>query len=991
MDRIRRTIARGIVCAVVVLCCTNVLSGVEFAGGTGESGDPYQIATAEQLIGMGQDPNLLDKHFVLIKDIDLDPNLPGRVTFDASVIARPDYRISGQAERRYTTIISNPFTGVFNGAGHVIRNLVIAGSEEDAHQVGLFGSVGHQGSVTNLRIENAHVSGGSLIGLLVGTNNGTVSRCALDGVVVATGIAGGMVGSNHGSVAGCKSTATIAGGSFLGGLVGENWDRIASSYAMSRITFRPDTGYGRLRSSGGLVGRNTDTIDFSYAVSVATDPDNPISGLVGENSGCVYLGYWDTQASGAPSSEGGRPKTTQQMMDLNTFRGWGQAGLWVLDDGTDYPRLDWENAGGAPIVDAPHNYAGGSGDPNDPYQIATPEQFVSIAYYRSDWDECFVLTADIDLKDVDPALVYSIGTRERRFEGVFDGEHHTIANFRPMPDGGSYVGVFGYVYGFTPTPEIRALHLTDLNVQGVYATGGLVGFLSRGSIEACSVSGTVSGDMCVGGLVGDSQGQVIASFSEGLVTGRHTVGGLMGRQYADPSTTSCYSFADVAGDEDVGGLVGEHRGGLEYCYAAGRVTGADGIGGLVGVLEAGTVYLCYWDAEVNAHLDNRGGQGRTASELMQTETFRGWGVPGQWTLDDGLDYPRLAWENLPGAPLVTPAERYGGGTGEPNDPYQIWTSEQFRDLAYYAPDWTCDFVLMADIGLHRIETAQIVPIGNALHPFTGTFDGNHHGIWGFRCVRPDSDDVGVFGVLGRKTSTTARRASVSSEPLAGAVLRLHVIVTSEQIEGRSCVGGLVGVSAGTVAECSVNCATVGTAYVGGLIGSNSGIASQSYAITGVSATSQVGGLAGYNRGTVESCYARGTVVGGYDVGGLLGVQDDHAQLTTSYSAVCVDLNPDNPGRSLVPCFGGLVGRDAGEIDACVWNTEIAGTSDGVGNLDPDPAGAVAASTESMQSTTLYASLLWDFENTWTICEGVDYPRLQWGNVDCNSLMMEGKR
>ena len=58
----------------------------DFAGGTGEPNDPYQIATAEQLISIGSDPNLLDKHFVLINDIDLDPNLPGGQVFPRAVI-----------------------------------------------------------------------------------------------------------------------------------------------------------------------------------------------------------------------------------------------------------------------------------------------------------------------------------------------------------------------------------------------------------------------------------------------------------------------------------------------------------------------------------------------------------------------------------------------------------------------------------------------------------------------------------------------------------------------------------------------------------------------------------------------------------------------------------------------------------------------------------------------------------------------------------------
>ena len=68
--------ARQIITAIIILITTSVYA-YDFAAGTGEPNNPYQIATAEQLISIGTDPNLLDKHFVLINDIDLDPNLPG--------------------------------------------------------------------------------------------------------------------------------------------------------------------------------------------------------------------------------------------------------------------------------------------------------------------------------------------------------------------------------------------------------------------------------------------------------------------------------------------------------------------------------------------------------------------------------------------------------------------------------------------------------------------------------------------------------------------------------------------------------------------------------------------------------------------------------------------------------------------------------------------------------------------------------------------------
>ncbi|RPJ34751.1 MAG: hypothetical protein EHM35_09630, partial [Planctomycetaceae bacterium] len=79
--------ANAISLITIVLGLGMVAGAVEFAGGTGEPNDPYQIATAEQLIAIGSDPNLLDRHFVLVANLDLDPNQPGGQVFDRAVIA----------------------------------------------------------------------------------------------------------------------------------------------------------------------------------------------------------------------------------------------------------------------------------------------------------------------------------------------------------------------------------------------------------------------------------------------------------------------------------------------------------------------------------------------------------------------------------------------------------------------------------------------------------------------------------------------------------------------------------------------------------------------------------------------------------------------------------------------------------------------------------------------------------------------------------------
>ena len=92
----------------------------KYSGGTGEPNNPYQIATAEDLMLLGESPEDYDKHFILTADIDLDPNLPGRKVFDEAVIAPTE---------------KTAFTGVFDGNGHIVSCLTIMGKSG----LGLFG------------------------------------------------------------------------------------------------------------------------------------------------------------------------------------------------------------------------------------------------------------------------------------------------------------------------------------------------------------------------------------------------------------------------------------------------------------------------------------------------------------------------------------------------------------------------------------------------------------------------------------------------------------------------------------------------------------------------------------------------------------------------------------------------------------------------------------------------------------------------------------
>lgn len=140
------------------ICCSCLLVTHVFgySGGTGTVDDPYQIATADDLITLGNTPSDYTKSFVLTKDIDLT-----RYTFSEAVIA-PD------ESTWYSGFQGTPFSGYFNGQGYVIRYFSVQASIYDEDYVGLFGCLSHGAEISNLGLEAADVNGtGSYIGALV--------------------------------------------------------------------------------------------------------------------------------------------------------------------------------------------------------------------------------------------------------------------------------------------------------------------------------------------------------------------------------------------------------------------------------------------------------------------------------------------------------------------------------------------------------------------------------------------------------------------------------------------------------------------------------------------------------------------------------------------------------------------------------------------------------------------------------------------------------
>ena len=609
----------------------NAIATKKYAGGTGEPNNPYQIATAEDLMLLGDSPEDYDKHFILTADIDLDPNLPGRKVFDKAVIGTGTFvdidpgifigidpntfvGIGAGAFVDYDGFEGTPFTGVLDGNGHTISHLTIMGGSN----LGLFGLLEYGATISNLGLEAVNVDGtGDCVGGLVGENSGgIIINCYSSGNINGSWYVGGLTGCNSpGTVAYCYSTGTVSGEFWIGGLVGFNESEITNCYAANKVL-------GTIHF-GGLVG---------YSESMFS------------MDGIINSYFLASRDGGGPDNGYGFPLTDEQMTKPDSFFDWDFVGkldgphdIWAEPVEGGYPILWWQLS---PLPELP--FLSGTGESNEPYLISTADELNGIGYNPRLMDAHFRLINDIDLEGID---FFIIGSGIFPFTGVFDGNSHTISNFNHTIKYADIVGLFRYVKG--PMAEIRDLGLIDPNinraigdvgslvgyfgdgtisncyadggsVNGYYSVGGLMGTIN-GSITNCHSSTTVSGMDSIGGLVGsvvglrglfrdkagmnEYIGTISNCYSTGSVSGDRTIGGLVGNNYFG-HMKNCYTTAIVDGNMYVGGLVGlnGYTSTISNCYSTGSVSGDRAAGGLVGINWYGNMMNCYARANVTGNV-----------------------------------------------------------------------------------------------------------------------------------------------------------------------------------------------------------------------------------------------------------------------------------------------------------------------------------------------------------------------------------------------------
>lgn len=527
---------------------------------------------------------------------------------------------------------SHPFKGTFDGKGRGIRSLFMPDSRVASNDSGLFGYV-DGGTIKSVRLYNSIIQGMNRVGGIVGDlSSGKVEDCYVDEscVIAATGeTVGGLVGLAQGgsSVLGNFCAAPVGGVTRVGGLIGQvNYSAEVKNNIYGGIkgyvTASGAAGNGMVSYLIGNINSSTPNVrmrNFSIASLVetkindhdhlayfVTSANNAITLLFGgeqitayPTSGIVAYNNQNTSGTGYLTLNGVVYAEKGNTLDITlnaagenpTFSNVSASSgtLTAVSDNQYTLALDSGDEQADVTISATigdtfwTNYAAESfaAEVGHTITIATPEQLALLAKRVNSGETGFAgftikLTADIDLKHltdntaVEPHWM-PIGTSSNPFQGIFDGQGHTISNLT-IKDGDNIsqnVGLFGYVKKIilnSDDPVIQHVKLVNSSIEGRFNVGGIAGYLDAYSmVKDCYVGAyvTISGATCVGGIAGKT------TLSSWGVAG-------------------CVSAAEVTGMEgmvksNIGGIVGESNGRVSYnIYTGENVSGNSNVAAVIG-------------------------------------------------------------------------------------------------------------------------------------------------------------------------------------------------------------------------------------------------------------------------------------------------------------------------------------------------------------------------------------------------------------------------
>lgn len=590
--------------------------------GSGTEGDPYEIGSAADFSLLGWYAAELEySHLLLTGDIDLS------------------------GAKLYPLGDLTPFSGVFDGGGHVLQNGLVQLPKSD--YVGLFGCLGPDGEIRNLGVEAVEVSGRKNVGGLVGFNQGTITSCHVSGTVTGSNgsdSVGGLAGRNIGQMESCNATIELtcdANSRAVGGLAGSNEGVVTSCQAGGAVTCGVNSN-----AVGGLAGLNTGTVLSSCATGTVTGNayTTAIGGLLGEHDGMASSCYATGAVTGG-SGMGGLTGRVEGGTITACYATGAAAGeynvggltgdLWEGEIRCCYAAGPVTGEGGlGGLVGSSHwssvlssfwdmNGTGqGFSDGGKGLSAAQMGQafyfkFAGWSAYpwvmlegsppRLEWEgpgwPAIPEPGPVPLAgtgtEADP---YQVGTAEEfallnwcvaslEYRHIRLTEDIDLEGIHLYSIGGSepFNGVFD---GSSHLISSARIYQPEDEYVGLFGRLGESGKIRNLRVENISVTG----HRYVGGVVGQNDGEVTSCYCSGRVAGllpySYMVGGLAGVNCS--TVRSCDADVSVSGTERIGGLAGSNTGVIMFCRSLGTALGSTEVGGLVGTnVDTGSVAFCH--------------------------------------------------------------------------------------------------------------------------------------------------------------------------------------------------------------------------------------------------------------------------------------------------------------------------------------------------------------------------------------------------------------
>ena len=402
-----------------------------------------------------------------------------------------------------------------------------------------------------------------------------------------------------------KLTYTITANIGAGGTASISSEKVEHGGSVT-VTVTPDEGYtvGSVQTAGGT--SLTLNADGTYTLANVTE-DQTITVTFQQQTYTVTAKVNGTGGKVSVSSEkvghGGSVTVTVTPEEGYTVGS-------VQDNGADVTDQVTNNTYTLTNVTASHTITV-TFQKLTSYMVTTSEQLMDWAEEVRNGNRSLDCTLAADITLTEPWT--PVGTDyQNPYTGTFDGKGHTITGLT-VTGSNEYAGLFGYI-GSGGTVKNVKLEKVQITSDYQYAYAGGVAGMNDGTIENCSVSGSVSGNSTynsVGGVVGCQWGgSITGCSSSATVKGTAEVGGVAGKTDNSATLTACYATGNVTFERAstintfAGGVVGSNGGGtLIACYATGSVTGTGTgtgsiyVGGVTGSNDSGTLTACYHAAE----------------------------------------------------------------------------------------------------------------------------------------------------------------------------------------------------------------------------------------------------------------------------------------------------------------------------------------------------------------------------------------------------------